>query len=742
MTNQNFIGWETGGTLEGTTPSGTTLVTNVTVHSGTYALECNPVGAAVGYHLVSGGFDTGGLPANLSVATLYTSFYFRFATIPASNDEEMFVSASSGAVDKLVVRINSAGKLVAYDSAASSLGTGTTVLSSGTWYLIDVKCGTGASAAWEVRINGVSELSGSTANLGVANNASVIFGKHTNKNGNTVDYFFDDAAWDDAAYPGAQQTTVLVPNANGNYQAWSIGAGSGSHYQVVDEIPLNSDTDYLVATALNQAETEAFTDTATAGITGTVNAVKIVTLNKRVGSNGTITVRARSGSTDSDNAATTTSTSQYAGRMRFMTTDPATSSAWTLSGVDGLEGGLVEKDGTNLTRMSAVYAMVNWSAQTSTSIAPTAGSLALSGAAPTLIAGTVLSPSVAALVLSGASSILGFAIPLAAGSLTLSGNAPSAIQGRVTTPTAGTLSVAGNSPTLIFGHVTTPTAGATSLLGLGIPSSAGTLSISGGTPAFSINPLLVFNTLSTVVGSTTLDITPSWTDGVSTYTVNYYLSLIPSFSPGPGTLIATHTGVVGLTDVLNVTSLSPATDYYAYVDITDSVGTVVNSGIVHYKTQDARFPTNATLTLSGGTPGVAGGTIGTLVPVSGILSLVGSASVLDLGVLPTRGVLTLTGTALSLSMGTVVVPNDGPQGGSGSQESLDFGFKPDSGGMVLTGQVPGATDTTPGLVRPTAGSLTMSGYAVGFTIYHVPLVTSLSVSTSGDDNIVKRSGKA
>lgn len=469
MTLLHFGGFETGDTIESVTTTGTLSVQAGTVRTGAYALEINPATSATGTYRV--GAYSSGVPTIFSVATLFASFYFRYATKPASNSEEVFGCYASGPAAKLVVRLTSGGLLAAYDSTGTTLlATGSTVLSANTWYLINVKCGTaaGSAGAWEVQIDGVSEISG-TGTLLNSNNALFIFGKLIDRNSQTIDVFYDDWALDNAAYPGAQSTKILVPSANGNYQAWTVSSGASSHFTYVDEVPHNSSTDYLKSTANTQAETEAFTDTAAAGISGTVNAVRVLAIVLRDGaSNGSIKVRARSGSTDSDSAAAS-STNAYAERGLLLLTDPATSAAWTLSGIDGLEGGLVEQS-TNFTRMTAVYGMVNY--VSSVTMTPAVGSLAFTANAPKTDYG--MSPANVALSLAGFApnvagpglvtpntgtlSLTGFApflnLQLLTGTLSLTGFAPvvTAPSTAALTPNPGSLSLTGYAPSFYTGR--------------------------------------------------------------------------------------------------------------------------------------------------------------------------------------------------------------------------------------------------------------------------------------------------
>ena len=356
----NTVGFESGDSLEADTTSGTFSVQTTTKRTGSYALQTNPTTTAIGYYDIRCYIATGA-GSNCSEASIFPGFQFQYATLPASGDEDIADTIDTSNAKKMTVRINSDANLSVYNAAGTLLDTGATVLSASTWYLIEIKSTTGATSDYELKINGVSELSG-TDSFGTGNNRGLRLGKIMNTGGNTVNYYYDDVIIDNAAYVGAGQVTVMYPNANGNYQTWSVGAGAGDHYTIVDEIPHDTDTTYLLSSGADEeAETEALIDSGTAGISGTVNMVRGFVVTKRAaGSNGSIKVRLRSGSTDSDSTGVATS-SAYLMRGKAFATDPATSAAWLVAALDSVEMGAVENQtGTALSRMTLTAIMVHY----------------------------------------------------------------------------------------------------------------------------------------------------------------------------------------------------------------------------------------------------------------------------------------------------------------------------------------------------------------------------------------------
>jgi hypothetical protein len=267
----HFTGFETGSGLEDINGSvtGTGSIQSSIKRTGTYALQINPLTTGVGhFNLRKLSTGTGSHSTNFDVATTYTRFYLYIATLPAANSEEFFTARTNADGVKLALRLNSAGNVLAYDTTGTNLlATGSTVLGLGQWYRIEVQCGTGGAATYTVKIDGTQEFTG-TGDLNATNNGRVTLGKRANRNGQTVDFYYDDLSVSDSAFPGAGACKVMRVSADGNYTTWTIGAGAGSDWENIDEIPPDDDTTYLLSTLVSaQASTGAFETAASAAAT-------------------------------------------------------------------------------------------------------------------------------------------------------------------------------------------------------------------------------------------------------------------------------------------------------------------------------------------------------------------------------------------------------------------------------------------------------------------------------------------
>lgn len=370
----NIIGFESGDlNPEPWTYSGTLSISSTTVRTGTYALRVNPTTTGTGLYRIGCFTSAGGRDVACNVATIYPRFYYRYATKPASGSEILFQSRTSADGVKFSLRLNSSGNLAAYDSAGTLLATGSTVLAQDTWYRIEPRVETGASVGWEVRLNGTSEISGTGANLGTSNNGRLFLGKVTDVSGQSVDFFYDDFSLDDSAYPGEGKIVRLIPNANGSTMAWTTGTGS-SNYLEVDDVPMGTASYVKNTGAANEVALFDLTDSSTAGISGTIHAIR-PEIQARLDATGTsaFSLRTRSGTTNTD-LATVALTTGGSYLSTTYATDPDTAGAWSTSAIDALEVGGIETAAVS-TRLQDVHVYVEYTEAVSSS----PGSLMLMG---------------------------------------------------------------------------------------------------------------------------------------------------------------------------------------------------------------------------------------------------------------------------------------------------------------------------------------------------------------------------
>lgn len=348
----NFNGFETGTTLESSFSGAGSSVQSTIKRTGNYAYRTNPTTTAIGF-VNLGVPNTSGQSSGINMSgIMYARFYFYVATLPSANDEEIFCAASTPTV---CLRVTSTGVLKLYnneDTTPALLATGITTLSTATWYRIEVSLDSSSSAAYEVLVNGVSDISGTGANFSDTNWFSAFFGKHTNINSNTVDFYYDDIAVSDSGYLGAGRVSLMSPDSEGFYTDWT-----GS-YTDVKEVPHDSDTTYITSSTSAQAKTVGLQSAASAGATGTINAIKSVVIARDEGGTSGLKLRLRSGSTDNNTTPGVNLTTSYALLSKVFATDPADGLAWTTADLDGVEAGVLNNVSV-ATRVTAIYVMVD-----------------------------------------------------------------------------------------------------------------------------------------------------------------------------------------------------------------------------------------------------------------------------------------------------------------------------------------------------------------------------------------------
>lgn len=143
----------------------------------------------------------------------------------------------------------------AYNTTLLSLGT--FVFNTSAWYYIELDYLIDPSGgSWEVRINGVTEFSGTGNTRATANTqaASILMKNAANSEIRIDDlYVADGNPAGHVGFLGEIAVVTKYPNGAGAHTDWTPSAGS--NYQCVDETPQNNDTDYVASGTPNQIDT-------------------------------------------------------------------------------------------------------------------------------------------------------------------------------------------------------------------------------------------------------------------------------------------------------------------------------------------------------------------------------------------------------------------------------------------------------------------------------------------------------
>lgn len=229
------------------------------------------------------------------------------------------------------------------------LATGATPLLEGVFYFVEFKTTIHSSAGtYAVRVNGVTDISGSGAdtNFTANNSANGVFLGATLASVGTasgsVHHDYDDlhvmdgtggSPYDD--FLGDARVEALLPSGAGSNAAWT--ASAGSNYQCADDNPANDDTDYVYSSTAGQRDSYAMSNLSSPAV-AVYGVMTCMTAKKSDAGARTFAPVIKSGSTTWD-GATVALTESYAVYTEVRTTDPDTSSAWTESGVNAMEAG-------------------------------------------------------------------------------------------------------------------------------------------------------------------------------------------------------------------------------------------------------------------------------------------------------------------------------------------------------------------------------------------------------------------
>lgn len=355
MAVRNFIGWETGQLNSLGTPDGEEIfngggtLSTTTVRTGTYALRVNPSAVIARTEVSEHGAD--GAKVDFNDATLYYRTYFRWAS---HSDVDAFMSALDTALAvKLNLKLTADDKIEVFDAGGDSLTTGATVLNANQWYRIGLKCETGASAGWEVEIDGNAEVSGTVDDVGTVNNGRLRLGS---VDSSTFDFFYDDVLIDDAEFPGPGQSRICKATGNGTDTAWT------GDFNDVDDLPNDGTTTIILTSDDPNAETVNVEDTDTVGIGGVINGVKNIAIARRLTNAATnIQARLRSGGSTVNTTDYDITKDNFELIADIHATDPATSAAWTRAGIDAVEAGVLHNQAqSRQLDCTAIYVSVDY----------------------------------------------------------------------------------------------------------------------------------------------------------------------------------------------------------------------------------------------------------------------------------------------------------------------------------------------------------------------------------------------
>jgi hypothetical protein len=280
-----------------------------------------------------------------AAGTLTTGTGVRVTSLVASKPLLSFYG-DANTTQHITIVLNATGNLVAYRGTAAGtlLATGSATLAANTWFYVETLVTISDTVGVvQCRINGAStpdlNFSGDTKNAGTATTVDAIgFGGGAATDQFSDWYILNSSGSVNNTWLGAVSVFTITPSGNGTY---SDLTGSDSNqvdnYALVDELPPSS-TDYTQGDVTGYKDSYVMPDLP--ANTGSVCGVQVAATMARsdVGV-GNAKILTRSGGT----SYTPTSyalTTIYTESIELKELDPATSAAWTPSGVNALELGI------------------------------------------------------------------------------------------------------------------------------------------------------------------------------------------------------------------------------------------------------------------------------------------------------------------------------------------------------------------------------------------------------------------
>lgn len=269
---------------------------------------------------------------------------FAFLTTSTSSERRL-LDLLDGSTVQISVRINGLGGISVYRNTTLLAASGPVTLPTGAWNHLEVKAKIdNSTGTYEVRLNGVNILSAASQDTQQSTNAYVnkvgIFGSVAlaGADGGLADdiVIMDDTGSVNNDFLGDCRIYTLRPTGAGSATDWTPSAGA--NWQCVDDAQANSDTDYVSSSTVSAQDLYAMGDLSVTP--AQIRAVQTVCIARKTDA-GAISAKVltKSGST-TDAGSDVALLTSYAPFSVINETDPDTSAAWDVSGVNALEAGM------------------------------------------------------------------------------------------------------------------------------------------------------------------------------------------------------------------------------------------------------------------------------------------------------------------------------------------------------------------------------------------------------------------
>jgi len=242
------------------------------------------------------------------------------------------------------VRLTSAGELAVYRDTTVLATTSGLGLTTATWYYIEFKvlCD-GSAGSYELRVDGTSKLSASGINTKAGShtyhNIFQMVGSQSGVCRFDDLYILDGSGSANNDFLGKRRAVGRFPSGDvGGYQDFTCSSGS-NHYALVDENPVNDDTDYVEDGTIGHKDLWDYPSLSGTG--STINGIQINSMARETDATSmTLNTLIKSGATEDAGTGEVVGSTTYKVMKRISETDPNTGVAWTVSGVNAAQFGV------------------------------------------------------------------------------------------------------------------------------------------------------------------------------------------------------------------------------------------------------------------------------------------------------------------------------------------------------------------------------------------------------------------
>lgn len=272
-----------------------------------------------------------------------TEFYFRSGIKFGLATQDIFAFRNSANANLAKIATVNTGFVRLY-IGSTLVGTGTHFVGDNGWHLVETYLKIdGSNGVFECRVDGVTDISftGNTVATTPSIVTNILF-QATSSAGSIDDLALNSASGtSDNGWCGDGKIVMLTPNANGDSSQMAGSDGNSTdNYLLVDEIPPNSDTDYVVSDVSGNADLYNLT-TTTLPTNAVVKRVYVESRSREeVASGDSIKLGIKTNGSE----YWSTSIVQTAIYGRNVGVDylinPQTGSAWTQSEIDALQAGV------------------------------------------------------------------------------------------------------------------------------------------------------------------------------------------------------------------------------------------------------------------------------------------------------------------------------------------------------------------------------------------------------------------